>query len=244
MAITVSHWGEVPKWSTQSRSNAAPSENYSTSGDSMFLDNGSGLLRSVVEREAHAVQTTVESIRDHLGGSISSISNSRLCSTTMRFVLPAGKVHNLASVWRPRSVKAPWILIVDVSKVSRKLIKKNILRILPHAQIEECMSARSAMTSVARCGAEKFDYIIADYVLSSEKRYVGGGVQLCSKLRSFAKNATIIGMTGDSYGVALSDFLLNGADVAYVKPLTHAVLHEIFAVHSLLDPTSVGRSNK
>lgn len=41
-----------------------------------------------------------------------------------------------------------------------------------------------------------------------------------------------VGMTGDHFGVALSDFLLNGADLAYVKPLTHGVLNEIFAVHS------------
>ena len=42
-----------------------------------------------------------------------------------------------------------------------------------------------------------------------------------------------VGMTGDSHGVALSDFLLNGADLAYIKPLTHAVLHEVFAVHTV-----------
>lgn len=34
-----------------------------------------------------------------------------------------------------RSITSPWILIVDVSKVSRKLVRKNVLRILPDAQV-------------------------------------------------------------------------------------------------------------
>jgi hypothetical protein len=31
--------------------------------------------------------------------------------------------------------------------------------------------------------------------------------------------------------VALSDFLLNGADLAYMKPITPATLREIFFMH-------------
>jgi DNA-binding response OmpR family regulator len=64
-----------------------------------------------------------------------------------------------------------------------------------------------------------------------------GGVQLCSKVRSFAKHATIIGVTGESSGVAVSDFLLNGADIACLKPLTLPVLNEIFAIHSFANDT-------
>lgn len=61
---------------------------------------------------------------------------------------------------------------------------------------------------------------------------LSGGVQLCSKVRSFAKHATIIGVTGENSGVAVSDFLLNGADIACIKPLTLPVLNEIFAIHA------------
>jgi hypothetical protein len=63
-------------------------------------------------------------------------------------------------------------------------VRKNVLRILPDAQvsrignmsadvthlifplairqIEECTSARSAMTSIARCGAEKVNQVSFD----------------------------------------------------------------------------------
>jgi hypothetical protein len=41
----------------------------------------------------------------------------------------------------------------------------------------------------------------------------------------------LLGITGDNHGVALSDFLLNGADLAYMKPITPAILREIFFMH-------------
>lgn len=81
--------------------------------------------------------------------------------------------------------------------------------------------------------------------MNSEKRSIGAGVQLCTKMRQFAKHITIVGefsftihdsltstgITGDNHGVALSDFLLNGADLAYMKPITPAILKEIFYIH-------------
>jgi hypothetical protein len=105
----------------------------------------------------------------------------------------------------------------------------------------------------------QFDYVLVDYVVNSEKRSIGAGVQLCTKMRQFAQHITIVGMslpsplcsshcvvccvvcccvgiTGDNYGVALSDFLLNGADLAYMKPITPATLREIFFMH-LLSPS-------
>ena len=75
-------------------------------------------------------------------------------------------------------------------------------------------------------------------------------MQLCAKIRQFTKHATIIGkshvvelmctsltpmlcpgITGDNYGVALSDFLLNGADLAYLKPVSSVMLSEVFSYH-------------
>jgi hypothetical protein len=90
--------------------------------------------------------------------------------------------------------------------------------------------------------------VLVDYVVNSEKRSIGAGVQLSTKMRQFAKHITIVGalafppflpdlplpppgITGDNHGVALSDFLLNGADLAYMKPITPATLREIFFVH-------------
>ncbi len=44
---------------------------------------------------------------------------------------------------------------------------------------------------------------------------------------------SFVGITGDNHGVALSDFLLNGADLAYMKPITPSILREIFLTHLL-----------
>ena len=63
-------------------------------------------------------QSMVENIRDHLGGSISSTSNSRLCSTIMRFVLPAGDVNGVERIWRPRwDAVVRWISYVRSSVI-------------------------------------------------------------------------------------------------------------------------------
>ena len=118
----------------------------------------------------------MESIRDSLSATLVSVAQGRLCSTTFQFNLPLPG-YPLASplettLWKPRSLSAPWILIVDDSAVSRKLVRRNIVKLIPDAevdclsldplflsslslQIEECSSSKAAMTSLARYSSEK-----------------------------------------------------------------------------------------
>eukprot|EP00602_Paraphysomonas_sp_CaronLab_P001300 CAMPEP_0185022740 /NCGR_PEP_ID=MMETSP1103-20130426/5437_1 /TAXON_ID=36769 /ORGANISM="Paraphysomonas bandaiensis, Strain Caron Lab Isolate" /LENGTH=623 /DNA_ID=CAMNT_0027554955 /DNA_START=437 /DNA_END=2308 /DNA_ORIENTATION=+ len=217
VSVTVSHWGEVPMWSDGGLITAARRERPAATA-------------AQLDRDSDALQTLVESIRDRLDATIASRSNGRLCSTSLKFSLPLGN-REVEGMWKPRSMKSPWVLIIDDSKVCRKIVRANILRMLPMAQVEECATSKAAMTAVARCGSEQFDYILVDYVISSNERCIGGGVQLCAKIRQFTKHATIIGITGDNYGVALSDFLLNGADLAYLKPVSSVMLSEVFSYH-------------
>jgi hypothetical protein len=89
-------------------------------------------------------QTLVESIRDSLSATLVSVSQGRLCSTTFQFLLPIPGSPLGASLesamWRPRSLRAPWILIVDDSAVSRKLVRRNILRLIPEAEVRPVSS--------------------------------------------------------------------------------------------------------
>jgi hypothetical protein len=87
----------------------------------------------------------VESIRDSLSATLVSVSQGRLCSTTFQFNLPLPG-YPLASpleatMWKPRSLKAPWILIVDDSAVSRKLVRRNIVKLIPDAEVSSCLSS-------------------------------------------------------------------------------------------------------
>jgi hypothetical protein len=99
-------------------------------------------------------QTLVESIRDSLSATLVSVSQGRLCSTTFQFLLPIpGSLLSASQesvIWRPRSLKAPWILIVDDSAVSRKLVRRNILRLIPEAEVQPLPPSPSSLSSFLR----------------------------------------------------------------------------------------------
>lgn len=160
------------------------------------------------------------------------MSNGRLCSTVLHFDLPIS-ARGIEGVWKIRNRVRPFVLLVSNSKVSRKIISRQILEACPKAQVEECPNSNTAMNYVSRYGSEMFDFVFVDYEIKSAKKFIGGGVHLCTKLRLFARKATIIGMTSDDLGLSMSDFLLNGADLVFSKPVCPKIIAHLFSSHDI-----------
>jgi len=223
------HWGQCPVWAltgTEERSSAhrgdAEQEHHHLGMDFQVRAANS-------EEDADIQQLVVENLRNAIGGSIESSMRGRMCETIFRVALPTssrGDSSEPAAMRMQPSKKNKCVLLVEDSNMTRKIMKKHIEAVWPGSEIEECTNGEEAIVRVAHLGQEKFDIIFLDYYLGTEKEMTG--VQLCMKLRQYAVHATIIGCTGDENGIALPDFLLNGADLVFLKPIHREMLAEVF----------------
>lgn len=226
------HWGQCPEWSVSSD----PANGPASIHEGADLDwhssalipaglKGSGRkLSNKDERDIHL--SIVENIRAVIGGTIQSTMRGRMCETVFQVTLPtkSAALKLKRNVMKRSANKC--VLLVEDSQVTRKIMKKHIEAVWPGSEIEECQNGEEAIVRVAHLGQERFDIIFLDYYLGTEKEMTG--VQLCMKLRQYAARTMIIGVTGDGNGIALPDFLLNGADLVFLKPITRKMLAEVF----------------
>lgn len=227
------HWGQCPEWSVSSNDlingptaiQEGEAEWHSSALVPTVGSRGTGGKQSGQdERDIH--MSIVENLRTVIGGSIQSTMRGRMCETVFQVTLPtkATLPKRKKNVLKRSSNKC--VLLVEDSQLTRKIMKKHIEAVWPGSEIEECQNGEEAIVRVAHLGQERFDIIFLDYYLGTEKEMTG--VQLCMKLRQYAAQTMIIGVTGDGNGIALPDFLLNGADLVFLKPITRKMLAEVF----------------
>eukprot|EP00607_Mallomonas_marina_P005038 CAMPEP_0182425520 /NCGR_PEP_ID=MMETSP1167-20130531/11969_1 /TAXON_ID=2988 /ORGANISM="Mallomonas Sp, Strain CCMP3275" /LENGTH=361 /DNA_ID=CAMNT_0024606319 /DNA_START=1399 /DNA_END=2484 /DNA_ORIENTATION=- len=218
------HWGQCPVWEL---ANSDERRDTGVGGGNKGLGLDFQVATSSSEEDADIQQLVVENLRNVIGGNIESTMRGRMCETIFRVVLPTNSNEDSKASEQSNKVKKnKCVLLVEDSMLTRKIMKKHIEAVWPGSEIEECANGEEAIVRVAHLGQEKFDIIFLDYYLGTEKEMTG--VQLCMKLRQYAVHATIIGCTGDENGIALPDFLLNGADLVFLKPIHREMLAEVF----------------
>eukprot|EP01041_Mallomonas_annulata_P006218 gene6218-12596_t len=236
------HWGQCPAWepngSGNNNGNSSSSSSQTSSNDVNGSppnnnNNNNNNNNTGNEEQSDIQQLVVENLRYVIGGSIESTMRGRMCETIFRVTLPTKSKSEMSpssttttTTHSKKVKKNKCVLLVEDSMLTRKIMKKHIEAVWPNSEIEECANGEEAIVRVAHLGQEKFDIIFLDYYLGTEKEMTG--VQLCMKLRQYAVHATIIGVTGDENGIALPDFLLNGADLVFLKPINRSMLSEVF----------------